>query len=967
MQLKKFDHVLDSISWDINLPSITEEQKVDLVDSSLAPRSIGRCIPIDTDYNKRDFITQEVSPGVKNRCGKLVVSELSLFGEQFIEIRNEGAGSARIEDISFQLGDEQGNKVFAPDSNEVKLSTYTESNELDINEHILIPFSVDDLFSSGGYAYILNSLDIIDTISFGINTPSVMEGSDFAPHTNEIDKSITRCGQDTDHNSTDFIISENKTPGEKNSCPKIVINEIDYDQYSTDNCEFVEIINTGTEAMDLSNVYLELIDSSGDEYHTAFDLSLLGVLLPQEMILLGTSRIIKSTIENLEDTDHIHMLELDSYTLLNGYYGLRLTSYKEDRYQFIDGVSYHDNIIEGVTEGTGPAPTDHPTTGYLYESISRCPNGQDTQRNDQDFLRVGRTFGEVNICEIKQDDFLGKERLLTNEPIYLKDYFLDGSTGNLDSKGIHIILKSDFDAFIEKEGINSNINSDYLLNAKKMAAISNHPGVLGLRTSFIPYPEEDAKTVTGHTFIVLDNSDLNRIGFSYKFSEVLAGDFSIYILPEVTIPIKMGTISGEPSNSRFIIADTSAGWRFPEPYSICGLYNGTTNSDIKMNICNCLGEDGCLGTNDEFQEIFASYNKLPTHIHILYFASDSGIGLEHLNPNNQMYCTQCFNSSVYDNDTIDIYIDNCPEIANEDQLDSDNDNVGDACDLDVDGDGVPQDLDNCPYDLNPEQLDIDTDQIGDACDNCLLIPNENQIDVDNDQIGNLCDDDIDGDSILNEEDNCDYVVNEHQFDNDSDGIGDTCDNCPSIYNDAQNDSDSNGVGDECEGLSITDSAIDLSWKGFEATSLTELIDAIGGYENVHKLGPAPTARYSSVDWDSPSQNMPYKTVIDIDSINPTVLKYNLDSCGIPSFTPSELGISDKYTNFFSLESIYFFHERNRVFSVLNINLSVSEQKKKIRWISLSIVDRRIEVDKIIVGANVPLTDFGHFIASYECN
>jgi hypothetical protein len=75
-------------------------------------------------------------------------------------------------------------------------------------------------------------------------------------------------------------------------------------------------------------------------------------------------------------------------------------------------------------------------------------------------------------------------------------------------------------------------------------------------------------------------------------------------------------------------------------------------------------------------------------------------------------------SSDADGDYIPDALDNCPNVQNPDQADSDGDGIGDACMVyqDSDGDGIPDKSDNCPNVATSDQTDSDGDGIGDVCD-----------------------------------------------------------------------------------------------------------------------------------------------------------------------------------------------------------------------------------------------------------
>ena len=79
-------------------------------------------------------------------------------------------------------------------------------------------------------------------------------------------------------------------------------------------------------------------------------------------------------------------------------------------------------------------------------------------------------------------------------------------------------------------------------------------------------------------------------------------------------------------------------------------------------------------------------------------------------------CPESWPQDDLDGDGVPNGEDNCPDVPNPDQQNSDGTNGrGDACDPDDDNDGVPDELDNCRVVPNTDQADRDGDGRGDAC------------------------------------------------------------------------------------------------------------------------------------------------------------------------------------------------------------------------------------------------------------
>jgi predicted extracellular nuclease len=164
----------------------------------------------------------------------------------------------------------------------------------------------------------------------------------------------------------------------------LVINEIDYDQPGTDTAEFVEIRNNDTVSVNLSNYNIQLVNGSGGgaAQYQLFNLPSLN-LAPGDYFVLCANN---STVPNCDldvtpETDLVQNGSPDAVALRFGT-------------TIVDTISYEGNTGAPYTEGTGTSASDNNTDANI--SISRFPDGVDTDQNNVDFSVRCFTPGVVN-------------------------------------------------------------------------------------------------------------------------------------------------------------------------------------------------------------------------------------------------------------------------------------------------------------------------------------------------------------------------------------------------------------------------------------------------------------------------------------------------------------------------------------------------------------------------------------------
>ena len=157
--------------------------------------------------------------------------------------------------------------------------------------------------------------------------------------------------------------------------PRLVINEVDYDQPGTDAGEYVELYNGGTATADLGAYELAFVNgSNGAVYRT--------VTMPITPLLPGEFFVVCANAATVANCD----LDIDPDTNLIQNGSPDAVALRTLGGEVVDALSY-EGAVEGFTEGSG-AGTDPGDVDFV--ALSRLPDGADTDDNAADFsLRCG--------------------------------------------------------------------------------------------------------------------------------------------------------------------------------------------------------------------------------------------------------------------------------------------------------------------------------------------------------------------------------------------------------------------------------------------------------------------------------------------------------------------------------------------------------------------------------------------------
>ena len=382
---------------------------------------------VDSDVNNVDLSLRCITPGAPNSADSadctppaaptLVINEIDYDQPgtdrgEFVEIKNVGPAPVPLGGFALQLVNGTGggasvyNTIALPAVDLAPGGYFVVCGDPANVVNCNLDASPDsNLIQNGApdaVALVLGA-EVIDTVSYEGNTgaPFTEDSGDGLVDSSSssfVFRGISRFpdGVDTDVNNVD-LSPRCITPGAENvaddsNCPeplappRLVINEVDYDQPGTDAAEFVEITNIGDLPGDLAGIDLLVINGSGGGASVARTLA-----LPAVSLAPGDYFVVCGDAVNVANCDFD--VSPDSNLIQNGSPDAVALSLGGS---ILDTVSYEGDTGAPFTEGSGSGLGDSGATGQDFKGISRLPDGFDSDFNASDFANVCITPGAAN-------------------------------------------------------------------------------------------------------------------------------------------------------------------------------------------------------------------------------------------------------------------------------------------------------------------------------------------------------------------------------------------------------------------------------------------------------------------------------------------------------------------------------------------------------------------------------------------
>jgi len=170
----------------------------------------------------------------------------------------------------------------------------------------------------------------------------------------------------------------------------LVINEIDYDQPSTDASEFIELKNTGSLRISLGSYLIEMLNGNGNSVYRTVELPAVLLDPGDYYVICGDAQNVPNCDLDVSPDTNLIQNDLDALAvMLDG--------------GIVDALGYEGDTGTPHTETSGSELEDlviDPVSGAdVYDmGLSRCPDGADTNNNNADFTFRSITPGAANNC-----------------------------------------------------------------------------------------------------------------------------------------------------------------------------------------------------------------------------------------------------------------------------------------------------------------------------------------------------------------------------------------------------------------------------------------------------------------------------------------------------------------------------------------------------------------------------------------